>query len=420
MFFVLSCHAQDEIYLSLSATAKISNIAVEDFTAVDKNVNTEKIAKLLKDTIEKDLIFSGYFNIVHNSNEDLSVTTLKERLFYLSKKGVSVLIVGLVYSDVDNFVIKIKMLDAATGETIWKHKYKNEFVNYRYVAHEVSDEIVRKFTGENGISRSKIVFVNDSTMFKELYIIDYDGYNLRRLTKDNKINILPKWSPDGEQIIYTSYLYNNPDLCSLNITKNERSVVSKYQGLNTTGSFSPDGKKIVLTLSKGRYPKLYLINLDGKVLKKLTDGSYIDTSPSFAPNGQEIVFISDRSGYPQLYIMNIDGGNVRRLTTNGSCDSPAWSPRGDKIVFTMRQSCGNYDLYIYDLLTTKITNLTNNQKNNENPVWSPDGRFVVFCSNRSGKGEIYIIAIDGSRIRKLVDMSGISCTPAWSPVLIRY
>jgi TolB protein len=420
LFFVDVVCAQSDVYLSLSlcATGKRSDIAIEYFTVICKNDNTTRFAKLLKEVIENDLIFSRYFNILQGVPEN-SELDFKERLLWWEKQGASVLLTGSVSGEDDNIILEVKMFDVITGETIWKQKYKKESLSYRYMAHEVSDEVVRRFTGEIGIARSKIVFVNNGTRFKELYIIDYDGYNLRRLTKDNKINILPKWSPDGEQIIYTSYLYNNPDLFVLSLTKNRRSIISKYQGLNVTGSFSPDGKKILLTLSRGRYPNLYLINTSGEILQRMTDGSCIDTSPSFAPNGQEIVFISDRPGYPQLYIMNIDGGNVRRLTTSGFCDSPVWSPRGDKIAFTMRQARGNYDLYVYDLPTAKITKLTNNQRNNENPTWSPDGRFVAFYSNRSGKGEVYIMAIDGSGIRKLAEVPGSSYTPSWSPVLDR-
>ncbi|MCA6072094.1 MAG: Tol-Pal system beta propeller repeat protein TolB [Endomicrobium sp.] len=412
------CCAQNDIYLSLSVTGKRSAIGVEDFITIDKNPNTAKFAKMLKEIIENDLVLSRYFNVIKGTADDI-VPELKERLFLWKQKGASVVLTAFTSSEGDDIVFEIKMLDVVTGETIWKQKYQNSSKNYRYMAHEVSDEIVKRFTGEMGIARSKIVFVNDGTRFKELYLVDYDGYNLRRLTRDNKINILPKWSPDGEQIIYTSYLYNNPDLFSLNIIKNKRSVISKYQGLNAAGSFSPDGKRILLTLSRGKFPNLYLISVSGEILQRMTDGANIDTSSAFAPNDQEIVFISDRPGYPQLYIMNVAGGNVRRLATSGFCDSPAWSPRGDKIVFTMRQSRMNYDLYVYDIPTAKITKLTNNQRNNENPTWSPDGRFVVFYSNRSGKGEIYITAIDGSGTRKLVEMPGASYTPSWSPVLTK-
>jgi TolB protein len=419
LFFAVVVYAQSDVYLSLSAIEKKSDIAIECFIAADKKDDSIKYAKLLKGIIENDLILSRYFNVMQNAFEGSEGASLDEKLFLWKKRGAAVLFTASVSIDGDKLILETKMFDVVSRETIWKCNYKNESLNYRYMAHEISDEIVRKLTGEMGIARSRIVFVNDSTRFKELYITDYDGYNLRRLTKDNKINILPKWSMDGEQIIYTSYLYNNPDLFVLNLAKNRRSIISKYQGLNVAGSFSPDGRKVLLTLSRGRYPNLYLINTSGEILQKITDGSHIDTSPSFAPNGREVVFISDRPGYPQLYIMNVNGGNIRRLTTRGFCDSPSWSPRGDKIVFTMRQPKGNNDLYVYDLLTAKITKLTNNQQNNENPTWSPDGRFVTFYSNRSGKGEIYVMAIDGFGIRRLVEIAGVSYSPSWSPVLTR-
>jgi TolB protein len=410
-------YAQNDVYLSLSSPSKRrSDIAIDNFTASDKSANSIKYAKLFKDTIQNDLVLSRYFNIMQEAPEDSDIS-INEKLSYFAKLGASVLLTATVFSNGDSITIELKMFDVESGEGIWNSNYKGESSNYRYTAHEASDEIVKRFIGDKGVARTKIVFVNNSTKHKELYIIDYDGYNIRRLTRDNKINILPRWSPNGEMIIYTSYLYNNPDLFYLNILKNRRGIISKYQGLNATGVFSPDGNKILLTLSRGNFPNLYLINTAGEILQKLTAGPCIDTSPSFAPNGQEIVFISDRGGAPQLYIMNVDGGNVRRLTTNGFCDSPAWSPRGDKIVFTMRQGRGNYNLYVYDLPTAKITRLTDNQGKNENLSWSPDGRFVTFCSNRSGKNEIYIMAIDGSGTRKLTEIPGNSYTPSWSPIL---
>ncbi|MDR3306901.1 MAG: Tol-Pal system beta propeller repeat protein TolB [Endomicrobium sp.] len=420
LFLLSVSHAQNNVYLSLSSAGKKrSDIAIDNFTASDRNANSIKYAKLFKDVIENDLILSRYFNIMREASEYIG-DNISEKLSYFAKAGSAVLLSASVSSsNEDSISIEITMFDVESGGVIWSEKHKGNVSDYRYIAHEASDEIVKRFIGDTGIARTKIVFVNNCTKHKELYVIDYDGYNIRRLTRDDKINILPRWSPVGDKIIYTSYLYNNPDLFYLDIVKNRRGIISKYQGLNATGVFSPDGGAILLTLSRGNFPNLYLINASGGILQKLTAGSCIDTSPSFAPNGQEIVFISDRFGYPQLYIMNVAGGNVKRLSTNGFCDSPSWSPRGDKIVFTMRRGKSNYDLYIYDLPTAKITRLTDQQGKNENPSWSPDGRFVAFCSNRSGKGEIYIMAIDGSGTRKLTEIPGNSYTPAWSPVLAK-
>jgi TolB protein len=396
---------------------KKSNILLNFNVGDDKN-NSVIYSKLFKETIENDLSFSKYFNIFQ---EDFSnFLKKKKKLDFLSKKYKQMIFISAVVStnNEQKFIVDFKVFDVVSGEIILENKYINDFVNYRCVAHNISDEIVYKIIGETGISKSKIVFINDSTGFKEIYIVDYDGYRLRKLSNDKTINIIPKWSPCGNKIIYTSYLNNNPDLFVLNISMKKRNIISKYQGLNVTGNFSPDNEKIIITLSKGKYPNLYIIDIEGNIVKRITNTSCINTSPSFSPDGRNIVFISDKIGFPQLYIINIITGNIKRIITNGPCDSPSWSPRGNKIVFSMSENKKKYNLYIYDLSFEKIIMLTNNQGNNENPSWSPDGRFITFSSDRSGKGEIYIMSVDNEfETRKLLDISGVSYTPSWSPLL---
>jgi TolB protein len=424
-FCFIKCLSEDNIYLSFSAKnineniEKKSNILL-NFNIVDNN-NSIAYSKIFKEIIENDLSFSKYFNIFQ---EDLN-SFLKKKKFnnmfdFLNKKYKQMIfvLISISTNNEKKFVVDFKVFDTVSGEIILENKYINDFINYRCVAHNISDEIIYKITGEIGISKSKIVFINDSSGFKEIYIVDYDGYRLRKLSNDKTINIIPKWSPCGNKIIYTSYLNNNPDLFILDISMKKRNIISKYQGLNVTGNFLPDNEKIIITLSKGKYPNLYIINMNGNILKEVTNIPCINTSPSFSSDGRNIVFVSDRIGYPQLYIMNIITGNTRRIITNGPCDSPSWSPCGNKIVFAMNENRKKYNLYIYDLSSEKITMLTSNQGNNENPSWSPDGKFITFSSDRSGKGEIYIMYIDYEfETKKLVDISGVSYTPAWSPLL---
>lgn len=411
-FISVCAGADNDVYLSLSATGNRPGIGISDFVPANGFFEEMNLSRDFKEVIENDLILSRHFNVaVANSSYKFD---LESQFSYWELKNVSVLLTGTVsIKDLTGLTVWVKLYDIESKQLIWEDKYDDSITNYRYVAHKISDEVIKRFTGEEGIACSKIAFINNSTKFKEIYVVDYDGYNLRRLTKDNRLNVLPKWVPDSSQIIYTSYLYNNPDLFLIDISKNKRKAISTIQGLNSPTSFSPDKKTLVATLSRGVYPNLYLLDANGTVLRRLTEGRYIDTSPSFSPSGREIVFISDRAGYPQIYIMDIDGVNLRRLSTRGNCDSPSWSPKGDKIVFSMRLD-KNFDIFLYDLAKQKIIQLTENQGDNENPAWAQDGRFVAFSSTRSGKKEIYIMGIDGSGARKLVDMPEDSFTPTWS------
>lgn len=413
LFMFVNLYADDsDVYLSLSTSGSRASIGLADFLPVNGVFEEIGLSRDFKDVLENDLILSRHFNV---AVADTSYKFDMESQFsYWELKNVSVLLTGSIsIKDSTNLTVKVRLYDMESRQLIWDYSYKDLSTNYRHIAHSITDEVVKRFTGEEGIANSKIAFINDSTKFKEIYIIDYDGYNLRRVTKDNRLNVLPKWVPNTSHIVYTSYLYNNSDLFLIDIKRNKRRAVSTVQGLNSPTSFSPDGKTLVATLSRGVFPNLYLLNAKGEVLRRLTQGKYIDTSPCFSPSGKEIVFISDRAGYPQIYIMDIDGVNVRRLATRGNCDSPVWSPKGDKIAFTMKSE-GKYDIFLYDLPKNKIIKLTDIGGDNENPTWSQDGRFVAFASTKTGKSEIYIIGVDGSGLRKLADIPGQSYTPAWS------
>ena len=409
--FQFAYAAENEVFLSLSSSGGKSRIGLADFIPVNASMEEMGMSRDIKAVLENDLILSRQFNVA-TANTSYKFDSDSQFSFW-EDKNISILIVGeLSVTEQTKLTVVAKLYDFKSKEFIWSKKYSGNLGSYRYIAHQIHDEIIKNIVGEDGIACSKIAFINNTTKFKEVYVIDYDGFNLRRLTKDNSINILPKWVPGANSLIYTSYLYGNPDLFLIDLTNSKRKAVSTIQGLNSPTAFSPDGKTMAATLSRGEYPNLYLLNADGVVQRRLTQGRYIDTSPCFSPSGREISFISDRAGYPQIYIMDIDGVNLRRLATKGNCDTPAWSPKGDKIAFTMKLD-NNFDIFIYDLPKSQVIRLTEKQGDNENPTWSQDGRFIAFSSTRSGKAEIYIIGLDGYT-RKLVEMPGSSFTPAWS------
>ncbi|MFC1501241.1 Tol-Pal system beta propeller repeat protein TolB [Elusimicrobiota bacterium] len=401
-----------DIYLKLSGHGQRTDIGIAGFVPKTPTVEESKYARDLKMIVVNDLLFARYFNIIESGP---AYTGKQGEMEQWKDNGANILVAGDIKITEKNINLTIKLYDVFSNASIWEKSFIKHIKSYRMLAHQVNNEIIKYLVGEEGIAETKIAFVSNKSGSKEIYLIDYDGYNLRRLTKTKSINVLPAWSPSGDEILFTTYIRSNPDLYSISLKERKIKKISTIQGLNTAASFSPDGETIALTISKGSYPNIYLISKNGQLIKQLTRRTSIETSPSFSPNGKEIVYISDRPGYPQLYIMNIDGGNVRRLYTKGFCDSPVWSPRGDKIVFSMRQNREKFDLYLYDLPTGRIKRLTQNEGNNENPSWSPDGRFIVFSSTRTRQKCLYIMGIDGLGVRKLASIEGSSITPAWSP-----
>jgi TolB protein len=293
--------------------------------------------------------------------------------------------------------------------------YRAPLKDWRTVVHQFADDIVLQFTGEPGVSQTRIAFVGQSGTTKELYVMDYDGARLTALTADRSIALSPAWSPEGSLLLFTSYRGGaGPRLFVIASAGGKPFLVSGRPGLNTSGSYSPDGRQVLCTLSQDGNSEIYQLDARGGSPSRLTNHRGIDTSPAWSPTGREIAFTSDRSGTPHVHVMDREGGNVRRLNFDVDyTDSPAWSPKGDRIAFVARTG-GGFDVY-----TCKPdgsdTRLVATGGSNENPRWSPDGRHLVFASNRGGSRGLYVSDLDGTPPRRL-DTGNLSpLSPAWSP-----
>src|SRR5262249_28130410 len=159
-------------------------------------------------------------------------------------------------------------------------------------------------------------FISERTPgVKELYVMDYDGGNLRALTNYKSIVLTPAWSPDGEKIAFTSYRRGSPDIEILSRVDGRPYTFDRADGTTITPAWSPDGSKIAFASSRdGSDTEIYVSDWNGKNLRRLTVNKAPDASPVWNPKtGRDIIFSSGRNGSPQLYMMDADGTNVRRL-----------------------------------------------------------------------------------------------------------
>ena len=405
-----------DIYLQLQRGQKVT-LALPEFNP--KDPASEGMSRDLRNTVKDDLLFTRLFNLVE-SGPAAGLGKIDFQLW--GQAGADLLITGAVNASADSgkknetmVSLVASVYETPAGNPILQKLYRTPERNARRLAHEFVADFIYRFTGNRGVSASRIAFSNDATGVKEIYVIDYDGKNLRRLTNDKSIALLPRWSPSRKEILYTSYRNGNPDLALLSLETGRTQMISAHRGLNASASFSPDGKTIVATLSYQGTPNLYLLDRQGAILRRLTKSKSLDTSASFSADGRKIVFVSDRPGFPQIYRMDLDGTNAERLSESGWCDSPVWSPLGDKIAYSRGAGQGRHDIMVLDIQSGKTSQITSEAGKNENPAFSPDGRFIAFSSTRNGKREIHIATIDGAIQKKLADIPGSSSTPAWEP-----
>jgi TolB protein len=396
-------------------------IAVVGFPSFRFGLKAEDLGMQAGGILSDDLKNSGIFDVIEPSFLPFEATQVglgqeKGILPALNSLKVQALVVGKLSPRGSELMLEGQLFEVKRGEMLSGKRYVGDVRTLRTMVHRLADEIVYRLTGDKGVASSRIAYVSSVDGAKEIYVMDYDGYNPVLITGNRSINLSPRWSPDGKKIAYTSYRDQNPDLFVVNLETGRRQKISSSPGLNIAPGWSPDGQWLAFSMSSGMGTNLFLTNPDGTGLRPLTVGPNINVSPSFSPNGRQIAFNSDRGGTPQIYVMDVEGANLRRLTfgVGDYSVSPRWSPRGDKIAFVGRLR-GNFDIFLINPDGTGLVQLTSNSGNNEEPSWSPDGRHLVFTSTRNGHRSLYVMKADGTNMRQVTKNGKENYLADWSP-----
>lgn len=338
-----------------------------------------------------------------------------------TENGVSVIVWGQAGMKSGNKDADLSMdgyvYDAGNNEVVGGKRYVGSTSVARLMAHRFADELVFRYTGEPGIARTKIAYVSELGTARELFVMDYDGYDPRQLTADGFLNLMPRWSPDRRFLVFTTYRNRNTqDIDMLELATGKRWTLVSQGGLNITPVLSPDGNSLAYSSSHEGNAELYRLDTKTKAVQRLTTHAAGDLSPSWSPTGRELAFTSDRNGGPQVFLMSADGSNVRRLTFDGDYNAaPVWSPRGNWIAYVCRTPKKEYKLCVITPDGQKRLQLTTGFGVDDSPSWSPDGRHLVFSSTVEGKSQIYMINADGKDLERITFTGTHNSAPSWSP-----
>ena len=101
--------------------------------------------------------------------------------------------------------------------------------------------------GLKGFFTSKLVFVSERSGHQELYTSDLFFGNVKQITHDRAIAMSPRWSPDGERVIYTSFFKSGfPDIFQIDLGTYQRTTFVSFKGTNSGARFSPDGRYLAV------------------------------------------------------------------------------------------------------------------------------------------------------------------------------
>lgn len=400
--------AQAQIWLDLDKP-RVSKmpVAVLNFSSAQPGIlDGGQLAGIIKN----DLYLTGLFTIVEPSPPVPVGAQGEPDLEAAAQHGIQALVTGSFSLAGEQFVVEAKLYDVALKKLLVGKRFTGTFGNHRLVMHTFADHVMEKLDKTPGGFATRIAFV-DAGHTRDIFAMDFDGHDLRQMTRTRTLTMSPDWAPDLRTLLFTSYVNRNPDLWVLDIGTLRSSPISTRPGINASGRYAPSGDAIALSLSLKGTPKIFLLNMQGHITKQLTNGRGNDISPTWSPDGSYIAYTSDQAGSPQIYTIPVAGGQPKRVTLNGNYNSdPDWCPQGGAIAFTSRIE-GRFQICTIRTDGTDFRVLTT-KGSNEEPAWSPDGRMIAFSSNRDGKKLIYVMDARGELQVPVSPIPGKS--PAWS------
>ncbi|MEM7074530.1 MAG: Tol-Pal system beta propeller repeat protein TolB [Pseudomonadota bacterium] len=399
--------------------------AVPDLVA--ENTQAAEYASNIARVIASDLAGTGLFREIPRDAHISRVTNFASPVQFADWKAINaqaLITGGVSVDDTGKVVVQFRLYDVFAGQELGQGlQLVGTTSSWRRIAHKVADQVYSRLTGEAPYFDSRVVFVSETgpkdARKKQLAVMDYDGANVTYLTDANSIVLAPRFSPDGDRVLFTSYESGFPKIYVLDVGTAARQVLQTQEGTMTFAPrFAPDGRTILYSLSSGGNTDLYAMDITTGQSRRLTSSPSIETAPSFSPDGSQIVFESDRSGSPQLYIMPANGGEAQRISFGqGRYGTPVWSPRGDLIAFT-KQSKGRFHIGVMRTDGSEERLLTASFLD-EGPTWSPNGRVIMFTRETQGSGgaaSLYSVDITGRNLRQVPTQTGAS-DPSWSPLL---
>lgn len=338
---------------------------------------------------------------------------------------------------------------AMTAKDLWAMKRIGNVIlspDGKWLVYEVSEYDIEKNSGNT-----------------DLWLLDTQGGEPRRLTTYEGYDGTPRWKPDGRSVTFLSDRNGSSQIYSLSLAGGEAYAITDFPVDVDNFIWSPDGRKIAFSAqvftdvkslqetadrnktradskvkatqtdrllyrhwnrwTEGKKSHIFLCTEDGKEVQDLTPGDY-DAPPLslggnqdfvFSPDGQDFVFVSNHdpmvsiSTNNDLFLIPTNGGETRCLTaTNKAVDNqPLFSPNGQYLLYKAMKRPGfeadQFDLVLLDRKSGTTRVLTEAFDLDPGTVlWSPDSKKIYFDADEQGRTPIYMLDLAKNDIKKLV------------------
>lgn len=258
----------------------------------------------------------------------------------------------------------------------------------------------------------------------QLYRINENGTELKRMTRTSTTESQPALSPDGTEVAFVSNRSGHAQIFVMpaNGSGPARLLVDGRPAVSEP-AWSPDGRLLAYTGYENGVSQIMVLNLDSELSENRSHNGRHESSPSWCPDGNGLLFVmaDPKGGGSQIGWMSATGERRRHQLTHeeGWNNAPHMSPDGSTVAF-MGGQAGNPEIYLMNPKGGQRRRLTQDDAYDHAPRFSSDGKRLVFWSERNGGAELFTMEVDGGKLRRVLPKAQVlpgqfERDPAWVP-----
>jgi TolB protein len=262
----------------------------------------------------------------------------------------------------------------------------------------------------------------------DIWVVNPDGTDRRRLTSGPAYDFDPTWSRDGARLAHWSKDSESDTLQRLIVMDADGSDpvrVGTYDHKTmydpSQVDWSPDGTRLAYSVCRSISPcgeQVIVAKTDGSGFAPVGDPSLRAWEPAWSPDGSRIAFGGGDGQDKGVYVMARDGSDVRRLSdvtdaSENSFIAVDWSSVGDRIVTQASPTGGEYRLWSFAPDGDEEWQVPGTPPGSILARWSPDGTRISFWVAEGSERHVSVIPADGGDVTRLA--SDLENDWSWSP-----
>jgi Tol biopolymer transport system component len=298
-----------------------------------------------------------------------------------------------------------------------------------------------------------VAFVSDAGGTSQVWIKNLATGEPVQLTFDDSPVSRPRWSGQGDRIVYSRVgdgIWSVPSLGgeprqmirdgrNADLSRDGRLVFERagevfiagtdgsdirvwprprrlnpYDG-DTWPTFSPDGTSIAVFLTEeGRYGDYWILPVNGDEPRRVTWDFQEGGAPAWTPDGKSLLIRSSRAGSTNLWRVSVADGTLERLTSGAGDDfDPVVSPDGRTVLFANVKR--TWEVILQDIHSGQGRTVLARRTLLVFPRFSPDGRRIALAGRNSrGETQLFVMDADGSNLRAVTEGTGeLNIMPQW-------